>query len=370
MRNILFGVCTVVLSALFGGCVSSGPAPQDVKLQSPDGKAVIIKDIYELPAVEHSQLSSTDIIKVFFPDIDNIKTNFSVTFLKIPSGIAQAKHKQSSAQIIYAISGGGKLTIDSNMIILKKGTIVYIPSNAIMSITNNVPKVLELMVIATPPFKPSELVVLGDAPGKVKVSVDPETKMEDEPTDIQAVSEKYKTEKESRRSLSIEEYRNKLNKSLTPVTEKDPLPDLLQTTKKTESEIPSWPLKMPDSNTMPLKKLETKQIDKLIPQKPEKIEDTSTKGTEVLTRKEEAVPLSDDNVQKPAAADSKTTKKIDPLQKLLDDQKKHEENLIPKKPLEVKKTSLQHVQELSPTENAVQTKSQDKSQDKSQNSKP
>lgn len=357
MRNILFGVCTVALGVLVGGCVSSGPAPQDVQLQSPDGRAVIIKDIYELPALEHTQLSKTDIVKVFFPDMDNIKTNFSITLLKIPSGTAQAKHKQTSSQIIYAISGGGKLVIDNNMIILKKGIMVYIPANAAMAITNNVVKPLELIVVTSPPFKPSQLTVLSETPPNVKVAVDPESKMEDEPADIQAVSEKYKAEKKIR-TLSVEEYRSKLNKTLPPIDEKNPMPDLLETTKKSIPEVAAWPLKMPDSNKVPLKTLEKEQIDMLLPQKPEKIEDTSTKNTTELTPEEQAVPTSDDNTRKAAPADSRQPEKEkDPLQKLLDDQKKHEENLIPKAPLKVKKTSLQHVQELSPTENAVPTKS-------------
>jgi quercetin dioxygenase-like cupin family protein len=235
MRNNFFGICTVAFCVLFSGCVNSGPAPQDVKLKSPDGKAVIIKDIYELPLIENKKLKQTEIVKIFFPKADNVKMKCSMTLVKVPSGISPPKYKQNSSQIIYAISGGGKLLVDANMIVLKKGIMVYVPPNAVMSITNNVNKILELVVVTSPPFETSQMTILGDKPTKVKVAEDAETDMDDD-DDIQEVSEKYRTKSKSKRSLSIEEYRRKMDKSLLPDSGgNDTISDLLNETKKTET---------------------------------------------------------------------------------------------------------------------------------------
>lgn len=364
MRNIFFGVFAVVFSVFLGACVNSGPAPQNVKLQSPDGKAVIIKDIYELPLIENKKLKETEIVKVFFPKADNVKINCSMTLLKIPSGVSPPKYKQTSSQIIYAISGGGKLLIDNNIIVLKKGIMVYVPPNAKIKITNNVDKILELVVVTSPPFETSQMTVLGETPTKVKVAKDSEDDMNnDDDGDIQEVSEKYRTQSKSKskRKLSVEEYRRKMDKSLLSDSDgKDIISDLLNETKKTEIKTKKdddWLLKMPDSSKEPLKNLEIEQRDKLIPKKPQKIENVNLKHIQDLTPKEHSVPISGEKT-KPSETKSKTPQNNqDSLEKLLNDQKKQQGKIIPEKTLKAKKTSLKHVQELSPEEKAVPTKS-------------
>ena len=398
MRSILFIVFTVVLTVFLGACVNSGPAPQNVKLQSPDGKAVIIKDIYELPLIENKKLKETEIVKVFFPKTDNIRMKCSMTLVKIPSGVSPPQYKQSSAQVIYAISGGGKLVIDGNMIILKKGIMVYVPPNAAMLIINNVNKILELIVITSPPFETSQMTVLGKTPTKVKIAKDSEDDMDD--NDIQKVSEKYKTQKKSARSLSIEEYRKKINTHTLPDTEgKDVIADLLNETRTTTTgKNNDWPLKMPDSSKIPLNKLEQEQREKLIPSTPQKAEITSLNLVQDLTPQEQKVPI---RGEKNNSSKIKKTSKNnqDSLEKLLDDQKKQQKELfptktskksmaspknknsksdqdllnellndsnnkqkkdIPENTLKVKRTSLKHVQELSPEEKAIPTKSDNK----------
>jgi mannose-6-phosphate isomerase-like protein (cupin superfamily) len=394
MRNILFGVFAVALSVFLGACVNSGPAPQDVKLKSPDGKAVIIKDIYELPLIENKKLKQTEIVKVFFPKADNVRMKCSMTLIKIPSGVNPPKYKQTSSQIIYAISGGGKLLVDGNMIVLKKGIMVYVPPNAAMSITNNVNKILELVVVTSPPFETSQMTILGDKPTKVKVAEDLETDMDDD-DDIQEVSEKYRTKSKSKRSLSIEEYRKKMDKSLLPDSDgKDTISDLLNETQKTETKPQKdddWSLKMPDSSKVPLKKLERKQRDKLMPRKPQKIEKVNLEHIQKLTPQEHKATISgktakpsetksetpqndQDSLEKLLEDQKKQQEKIIPekplknkdkdvesdqdlLKRLLEDQKKQQKKIIPKKLLKAKKTSLKHIQELSPEEKAIPTKS-------------
>lgn len=343
MKTILLGTCAVVLCVLLGACVSAGHAPQNVKLESMDGKAVIIKDIYELPRLHNKKLSKTEMIKVFFPDADNVQFENSITLLKIASGVSQAKHKQSSSQIIYAISGGGKLLIDNNMIILKKGIMVYVPPNAIMSITNNTSKTLELIVVTSPPFEISQLTVLGKAPKNVRVSVEAETNLRDD-NNIQAVAKKYRTDRERRRTLSVEEYRDRLNDG-----KKDPLLDLLNITEDPKSKKPDWPLKMPDSDKVPLKVLEQEQLDQLLPPKAQKIENTSTGSTQTISPKEQAVPIYNDREKE--AETSKDTQES--LSELLKDQNKYAKKIIPGKAQKFKKGLRLNIQELSPKERGV-----------------
>jgi mannose-6-phosphate isomerase-like protein (cupin superfamily) len=365
MRNIFFGVCVVAFCVLFGGCVSSGPAPQDVKLKSPDGRAVIIKDIYELPLIENKKLTETEIVRVFFPQSDNIKMKCSMTLIKIPSGVSPPKYKQSSSQIIYAISGGGKLIIDNNMVVLKKGIMVYVPPNAAISIINNVNKILELVVVTSPPFETSQMTVLGKGPTKVKVAKDSETELDNDDDVIQEVSEKYRTKRKSEkeRFLSVEEYRKKMNKNLLPGSDgKDVISDLLNETKKTETKPGNgldWKLKMPDSSKVPLKKLEREQRTKLIPRQPQKIKKVSLEHIQDLTPKEHKTPISGETTT-PAKIKSKTTDQDDSLEKLLRDQKKQQGKLIPKKTLKVNRTSLKHIQELKPEEHKASLKKKGK----------
>ena len=132
---------------------------------------------------------------MFFPKADNVKIKCSMTLIKIPSGVSPPKYKQTSSQIIYALSGGGKLLIDNNMIVLKKGIMVYVPPNAVMTITNNVNKILELVVVTSPPFETSQMTILGETPTRVKVAKDSENDMNNDDgndDDIQEVSEKYR----------------------------------------------------------------------------------------------------------------------------------------------------------------------------------
>ncbi|MFA6714904.1 MAG: cupin domain-containing protein [Victivallaceae bacterium] len=351
MRNMLFIICVAAVCSLFGGCVSSGPAPQDVKLSHPDGKAVIIKDIYELPLIENKKLKATEIVKVFFPQTDNVMLHCSITLLKIPPGISPPKYKQSSAQIIYAISGGGKLLVNNtNMIVLKKGIMVYVPPDVPMLITNNVNKILEIIVVTSPPFEPSQMEILDEAPKKVKIAKDPENEPNNE-VEGQDVSEKYRTDTTTR-SLSVEEYREKMSKTLMPLNEKDPISALLneagEKDKKTSSKD-SWPLKMPDSSKEPLGKLEKEQEEKLIPTTPQKAEDTSMKEVQELTPTEHKVPLPDE-VKKLTPQAPKV--KEDLLEKLLSEQEKQAKKTSSQAETatKVKKTSLKHIQELSPDE--------------------
>jgi quercetin dioxygenase-like cupin family protein len=389
MKNILFGVGAVVFGVILSGCVNSGPAPQDVTLQNIDGRAVIIKDIYELPLIENKKLKETEIVKVFFPKADNVKMKCSMTLVKIPSGIQPPKYKQTSSQIIYAISGGGKLQIGNNIIILKKGVMVYVPPNATMAITNSVSGVLELVVVTSPPFETSQMTVIGDKSVKVKVAKDLENDMNGDEEEYQTISEKYKTKtkRKRKRILSIEEYRTGMGKDLLPDSkERDPIADLLNETKKTEIKPEKgmkWDLKMPDSSKVPLKKLEQEQREQLIPKAPQKAERTSLKNIQELTPQEQGIPIKGENGEKiiPAINKKELLRKEqdaldkilknqappvkegsndqDSLEKLLNDQKIQQEKLIPKKTLKSKKTSLKHVQELTPEEN-VPTKSDTK----------
>lgn len=349
MKTILLGACAVILCVLLGACVSAGHAPQNVKLESMDGKAVIIKDIYELPRLHNKKLSKTEMVKVFFPNADNVQIENSISLLKIASGVSQAKHKQSSSQIIYAISGGGKLLIDNNMIILKKGIMVYVPPNAIMSITNNISKTLELIVVTSPPFKISQLTVLSKTPKNVKVSVEAETNLRDD-IDIQAVAAKYRTDRERRKTLSVEEYRDRLNEHPLPGdSKKYPLLELLDITEYPKSKKPDWPLKMPDSDKVPLKVLEQEQLDQLLPPKAQKIENTSTGSTQTISPKEQAVPIYNDREKQ--AETSKDTQES--LSELLKDQNKYAKKVIPGKAQKFKKGLRLHIQELSPKERGV-----------------
>ncbi|MDD5728671.1 MAG: hypothetical protein PHV59_08915 [Victivallales bacterium] len=351
MKNIFAFILPAAAAIFINGCASSGPAPQNMPLQSPDGKAVIIKDMYELPPLEKHPLSGTEVIRIFFPEADNAKIDFSMTTLKIPSGIRQPKYKQTSSQIIHTVSGGGKLEIGSNIIILKKGVFVYVPPNAEVSITNNVEQILELLIITCPPFKSSQLTLLEEKPSKVAVAKDTENE-KDENVDIQTVSERDKNrEMKSQRSLSVEEYRNKMYKEPVPSLDSDDsISKLLGTgdadTKTGKAQKDSWPLKMPDSSKVPLKKLEKEQEEELLPAQPQKAENTSLKTVQELTEKEHEVPLRDEN------GNTSKKKADDELDKLLKEQEQ-KRRLHPKSATRVKKTSMKNVQELSPEEKQV-----------------
>ena len=366
MKIILFFVVAVIFTNVFSGCVNPGPAPQDVQLQNPDGKAVIIKDMYSLPLIENKKLKETEIVKIFFPKADNVRMKCSMTLIKIPSGVQPPKYKQTSAQIIYAISGGGKMNIDGNMIILKKGIMVYVPPNVAMSIINNVNSILELVIVTSPPFETSQMTMLEEKTKKVVVSKDLENSMNNDDGDYQAVSEKYRTSKKrSKRIDSIEEYRTRMNKDLLPDPDaKDPIADLLkdakdETTPKIEDPNDLNVLRMPDNSKVPLKKLEQEQEQQLIPKTPQKAEKTSLKHIQDLTVEEHKVPI-DKNKSEPGKVKIDSSENDqDSLEKLLNDQKKQQEKLIPKKALKAKKTSLKHIQKLEPEEN-VPTKSDSK----------
>ena len=372
MKNILFGLNAIILTTFISGCVNPGPAPQNVKLKSPDGRAVIIKDIYELPLIENKKLKETEIVKIFFPKADNVRMKCSMTLIKIPSGVQPPKYKQTSSQIIYAISGGGKLQIGSNIIVLKKGIMVYVPPNATMSITNNVNAVLELVIVTSPPFETSQMTVLEKKAQKVTVAKDGENNMNSDDDDkYQAISEKYRTKKRnSSRKLSVDEYKKSMDKFLSSDSmDNDSIADLLkddiEEKTKPAKASDSWPLKMPDSDKEPLKKLENEQEEKLIPNTPQKAENTSLKNVQELTPKEHKSPLSTDEEKSKSIKEKSSESDQDSLEKLLNDQKKKirkkttQEKLIPKEALKAKKTSLKHVQELSPEEN-VPTKSDNK----------
>jgi len=373
MKNVLFTIGTLAFAIVFAGCVNSGPAPQSVVLKNPDGRAVIIKDIYELPMIENKKLQETEIVKIFFPQSDNVRMKCSMTLIKIPSGISPPRYQQTSAQIIYAISGGGKLTIGNNIIVLKKGIMVYVPPNATMLITNNINEILELVIVTSPPFETSQMTIVGDKPKKVIVAKDLENTMnnDDDKTESQSIDEKYRTKKKSKRTLSVEEYRTRMNKDLLPdLDENDPISDLLKDNfkDKTSQKVKdpnatrtlNMPdnskdvLKMPDNSKEPLKKLKKEQIEELIPMAPQKVENTSLKKVQDLTPKEHKVPIYKKKI-KPAKIQPLSNDQ-DSLEKLLKDQKKQQEKLIPKKVLKAKKTSLKNIQDLEPEEN-VPTKS-------------
>ncbi len=388
MKNIIFAVGAAAFIVFAGGCVNPGPAPQDVPLKNQDGRAVIIKDIYSLPLIENDKLEATEIVKVFFPKDDNIRMKCSITLLKIPSGISPPKYKQTSAQIIYAISGGGKLLINDNMIILKKGIMVYVPPNTPLTITNNVDKVLEIIVVTSPPFETSQMTLIEDKPKKVKVAKDTENSINDEEVPAQSLSEKYKSKKRSQRTLTVQEYQNRISKELLTEHPKgeDPISDLLKDDlgdikidnktkigEKTDIIPKADPkpqaenndnssLKMPDSNKVPLKKLEEEQRNKLIPPQPQKIENVKLKQVQDLTSKEQEVPVGGED-SKPEKSKIDTSKNDqDSLEKLLKEQE-DKKNTAPQlskvkpKVSKVKRTSLKNVQELSPAERAVKTKS-------------
>lgn len=379
MRNIIFVVTAIVCSIAFYGCVNSGPAPQDVTLKNPDGRAVIIKDIYSLPTIENKKLKDTEIIKVFFPQADNVRMKCSMTLLKIPSGISPPKYKQTSSQIIYAISGGGKLEIGSNMIVLKKGIMVYVPPNTEMTITNNVNQILEIIVVTSPPFETSQITMLEDGPTKVKVSKDLEDAANDDKVESQSLSEKYKDKKKRKgRKLSVKEYQNRMSKELFPETEdeKDSISELLKDDLKDKPKIKkgTWPLKMPDNSNVPLQKLEEEQREKLIPKTPQKIENVKLKDVQDLTPKEQEVPIRGESTKR-KLKDKSSENDQDSLEKLLKDQEKLEKlekkkttkKTTPaktvskgknvKKVSKIKKVSLKNLQKLSPAEKAVPTKS-------------
>ena len=411
MKNMIFAVCTAAFIVLAGGCVNPGPAPQDVPLKSRDGRAVIIKDITTLPLIENDRLEETEIVKIFFPKDDNIIMKCSMTLLKIPSGISPPKYKQTSAQIIYAISGGGKLLINGNMIVLKKGIMVYVPPNTPMTLTNNVNKVLEIIVVTSPPFETSQMTLIENKPQKVKVAKDAENTINDEEVPSQSLSEKYKAKKRSKRIQSVDEYRDRISKELLTEhpKEEDTISDLLKedlsdtkvdvkpkldpktdavsktdpkvgskadvtpkadpktgavkadpkATTKSQTEnggLKPWPLEMPDNSKVPLKKLEEEQREKLIPATPQKIENVKLGTVQDLTTKEEDAPIAGKTGSGKTKTDSSKSDQ-DSLEKLLKEQEEEKKKQTSPKVAKVKKTSLKHVQELSPAERAVKTKS-------------
>lgn len=390
MKNMIFAVGTAVFIILSGGCVNPGPAPQEVPLKNQDGRAVIIKDIYTLPLIENDRLEETEIVKIFFPEDDNIRMKCSMTLLKIPSGISPPEYKQTSSQIIYAISGGGKLLINGNIIVLKKGIMVYVPPNTPMTLTNNVDKVLEIIVVTSPPFETSQMTVIDKKAKKVKVAKDTENTINDEEVPSQSLSEKYKGKTKSQKTLSVKEYSNRISKELLNEHPKDedPISDLLKddlsdtktgvktkivpkTDPKANPEVDPkadpkagtkpqsesgglkpWALEMPDNNKVPVKKLEEEQREKLIPTAPQKIENVKLEKVQDLTPKEEAVPTTSKD-----STPEKTKNDQDSLEKLLKEQEGKKQSDAAPKVAKVKKTSLKHVQELSPAERSVKTKS-------------
>ena len=111
-------------------------------------------------------------------------------------------------------------------------------------------------------------------------------------------------------------------------------------------------------SNVPLKELEKEQREKLIPKKPLKIEKVNLKHIQDLTSKEQQTPVRREVKTKVKSSQNAP----DSLEKLLHDQEEQEKKIKTKKNTsgiisKKIKTNLKNVQELSPEEKAVPTKS-------------
>ena len=83
---------------------------------------------------------------------EGAETNFLVTWVDVPAGASQMKHRHSPEQVYVVISGQGRMHVGDESREIGAGEMAHVPPDTEHYIVNTGDEIMTYLSAATPPF--------------------------------------------------------------------------------------------------------------------------------------------------------------------------------------------------------------------------
>ena len=95
---------------------------------------MFVKDVklYEEKVV----LDNTNLRELLNPGLGDFQIRYSLAQARVRPGESSYKHKLSSSEVYFILSGMGRMYIDDEVEDVQEGSIIYIPPNSVQFILN------------------------------------------------------------------------------------------------------------------------------------------------------------------------------------------------------------------------------------------
>jgi mannose-6-phosphate isomerase-like protein (cupin superfamily) len=91
--------------------------------------------------------------EILHPDKENLALRYSLAHATVKPGDTTWKHRLKTSEVYYIIEGNGTMHIDAESRPIKPGSTIYIPPQAIQSITNSGKTDLKFICIVDPAWR-------------------------------------------------------------------------------------------------------------------------------------------------------------------------------------------------------------------------
>ena len=119
---------------------------------------MFVKDVnsYEEKVV----LDNTNLRELLNPGMGDFQIRYSLAHARVKPGETSYKHKLSSSEVYFILSGVGRMYINDEVEDVQAGSLIYIPPNSVQCIQNIGNDDLMFLCIVDPPWdKKNEVLV-------------------------------------------------------------------------------------------------------------------------------------------------------------------------------------------------------------------
>lgn len=116
---------------------------------------VTLADRPEFLAGDHTVLR-----ELLHPMKQPLAIGYSVAHGTLAPGDRSKRHRLTSSEVYYIITGWGRLTVDDSVIAVQSGSIVYVPPGGKQSLENCGSTAIEFLCLVDPAWRPEDEEVL------------------------------------------------------------------------------------------------------------------------------------------------------------------------------------------------------------------
>jgi mannose-6-phosphate isomerase-like protein (cupin superfamily) len=102
----------------------------------------------------------TTLRELLRPAPGKVASGYSLAYGRLAPGTRSKRHRLTSAEVYYMLSGEGEFLIGHESVHVTRGSVVYVPPGAVQSLRNTGTTIIEFLCLVDPAWRPEDEEIL------------------------------------------------------------------------------------------------------------------------------------------------------------------------------------------------------------------